>query len=196
MHRAFDAARFGAARTLDLRSLLPTAADAVHRADLWLRQQQMARAGEVLVITGRGRGSPGGIGVVREAVLGHLGKLRHRGVVASVGEHTPGSFVVTLAPIRALFETVRRSRARLPKPEAADEEHFALLSRSTRAALRQLAEHTLDDLGAPREEAFVVDEMKRQFALLSSALQPGLADPDGRLRELVAIATDAMVSGD
>ena len=196
LHRAFDEARFGAARTLDLRSSMPTAADAVRRSELWLRQAQMMRAGEVLVITGRGLGSPGGVGVVREAIVTHLGTLRRRGVVATVGEHTPGSFVVTLAPVRALFESVRRSRVRLPNPDPVDQQLFAALAPETRAALQQLAECTLDELGAPRSARFVKDEMQRQFTLLSGALQPGLADPDGRLRDLIAIAMDAMVAGD
>ena len=196
LHRAFDEARFGAARTLDLRSSMPTAADAVRRSELWLRQAQMMRAGEVLVITGRGLGSPGGVGVVREAIVTHLGKLRRRGVVATVGEHTPGSFVVTLAPVRALFESVRRSRVRLANPDPVDQQLFAALAPETRAALQQLAECTLDELGAPRSARFVKDEMQRQFTLLSGALQPGLADPDGRLRDLIAIAMDAMVAGD
>ena len=196
LHRAFDAARFGASKTLDLRSRMPTAADAVRRAELWLRQAQMERAGEVLVITGRGLGSPGGVGVVREAIAAHLGALRRRGVVASVGEHTPGSFVVTLAPVRALFESVRRSRVRATGPDPVDPTLFAALSPDTRVALQELAECTLDELGAPRSARFVKDEMQRQFTLLSGALQPGLADPDGRLRELIDIAIDAMVAGD
>ena len=54
--QAFDEARFGAERTLNLRASFPTAAEATRRADLWLRERQMAKAGEVLVITGRGAG--------------------------------------------------------------------------------------------------------------------------------------------
>src|ERR1039458_10771301 len=68
LHRAFDEARFGPARTLDLRASMPTAAEAVRRAEPWLRERQMARAGDVLVITGRGKGSPGGVAVMREAL--------------------------------------------------------------------------------------------------------------------------------
>src|ERR1035437_9658131 len=90
LHRAFDEARFGAARTLDLRTSMPTGAEAVRRAEPWLRERQMARAGGVLVITGRGRASPGGIAVVREAIRKLLGTLKRKGVVAAVAEHTPG----------------------------------------------------------------------------------------------------------
>ncbi|MFI5246882.1 MAG: Smr/MutS family protein, partial [Gemmatimonadales bacterium] len=108
LHRAFDEARFGTARTLDVRTPMLTGAEAVRRAEPWLRERQMSRAGEVLVITGRGRGSPGGIAVVREAVRKLLGTLKRKGVVAAVAEHTPGSWVVTLAPVRALFEAVPR----------------------------------------------------------------------------------------
>ena len=88
LHRAFDEARFGSARTLDLRSSMPTGAEAVRRAEPWLRERQMARAGEVLVITGRGRDSPGGIAVVREAIRKLLGALKRKGVVGDVAEHT------------------------------------------------------------------------------------------------------------
>ena len=82
LHRAFDEARFGPARTLDLRASMPSAADAVRRTEPWLRERQMARAGDVLVITGRGKGSPGGVAVVREAIRKLLGTLKRKGVVA------------------------------------------------------------------------------------------------------------------
>ena len=191
LHRAFDELRFGTARTLDLRSSLPTAADAVRRAESWLRERQMSKAGEVLVITGRGKGSPGGIGVVRAAVARSLSALRRKGVVAEVAEHTAGSFVVTLAPVRALFETVRRSRVRDPRPAPVDPQEVAALSSSTRADLRWLAERSLDALGAPRTERFVRDEMMRQFAILSGAMATREKDHDGRLRSLIAAARDA-----
>src|SRR5690242_6933186 len=101
--QAFDEARFGPQRTLNLRESLPTAEQAIKRTDSWLRQAQVARAGEVLIITGRGRGSEGGVSVVRESVNSQLHVLRRRGVVRAFQEHTPGSFVVTLAPISELW---------------------------------------------------------------------------------------------
>jgi len=192
-YRAFDEARFGAARTLDLRSSLPTALDAVRRAEAWLRERQMAKAGEVLVITGRGKGSPGGVGVVREAVLRTLTTLRRKGVVAEVAEHTAGSFVVTLAPVRALFETVARtrSRAKVPRPRPADPSELSALEAPTRAQLRWLAERSLDVLGAPRTEQFVRNEMLRQFSVLASTLPADEPDREGHLRALIDAASDA-----
>ena len=154
----------------------------------------MARASEVLVITGAGRGSPGGVGVVRQTILTLLAVLRRRGVVSTFGEHTSGSFVVSLAPVRALFESMRRTRARLPVSEAVDVSLFDALSHDTRAALQFLAERTLDDLGAPRSARFVKDEMIRQFGLLSRALRPDAPDPDAQLRELIAVASESMES--
>ena len=65
LHRALDEARFGAERTLNLRALRPTVKAAEARAESWLRERQVARAGEVLIITGRGAQSWDGVSVVR-----------------------------------------------------------------------------------------------------------------------------------
>jgi hypothetical protein len=191
LHRAFDEARFGPARTLDLRASMPTAAEAVKRTEPWLRERQMARAGDVLVITGRGKGSPDGVSVVREAVSKLFGTLKRKGVIASVAEHTAGSFVVTLAPVRALFETVPRSRSSDSKLKPGDPNELRALDAQTRASLRALAERSLEVLGAPRTDSLVRDEMVRQFAVLSSAVAPGETDREARLRFLVDAARDA-----
>src|SRR5688572_10591297 len=108
--QAFDEARFGSARTLNLRASLPTMREATTRAESWLRQRQVERAGDVLIITGRGVGSPDGVSPVREAVRKLLGSLKRRGVVSEHREHTPGSFVVKLAPTSALWNAPRRKR--------------------------------------------------------------------------------------
>ena len=110
LQQAFDEARFGASRTLNLRESLPTRGrgDDAHRS--WLRQQQVDRADEVLIITGRGNNSDDGVSVVREAVIRLLHALKRRGVVDGHEEHTPGSFVVTLAPVSALWESPKRNR--------------------------------------------------------------------------------------
>ena len=63
-------------RTLDLRATMPTAAEAERRAEAWLRERQATTGGEVLVITGRGRGSVDGIAVVRRAVERLLARTR------------------------------------------------------------------------------------------------------------------------
>jgi hypothetical protein len=191
LHRAFDEARFGPARTLDLRASMPSAAEASRRTEPWLRERQMARAGDVLVITGRGKGSPGGVAVVREAILRLFGTLKRKGVIAAVAEHTAGSFVVTLAPVRALFETVPRSRSNDARVKPGDPKELRALDARTRALLRSLAERSLYVLGAPRTDGLVHDEMIRQFAILSSAVAHDETDREGRLQFLIDAARDA-----
>src|SRR5690348_5159313 len=88
LQQAFDEARFGGARTLNLRETLPTADQATTRAETWLRHQQVEKADEVLIITGRGKNSVIGFSVVREAVIRLLHVLKRKGVVASHEEHT------------------------------------------------------------------------------------------------------------
>jgi hypothetical protein len=196
LHRALDEARFGPLRTLDLRSSFPTAADAVRRTEPWLRERQMSRAREVLVITGRGKGSPGGVGVVRDVVARLLLTLKRKGVVAEVVEHTAGSFAVKLAPIRALFETVPRTRVRASRAAPLNPKEFKALSPATLAELRWLAERALDALGAPHTDGFIHDEMMRQFTVLSSTMAPDDEDREARLRFLIAAASDAFDGGE
>lgn len=192
--RALDTARFGPARTLDVRSSLPTAAEAVGRAEPWLREHQFSKAGDVLVITGRGANSVDGVPVIREAIRKLLTTLRRKGVVETVKEHTPGSFVVTLASARRLVEAPRRSRAPLADPPVIDPTQLDGLAAETRLGLRRLAERALDSLGAPRGESYVQDEMVRQYALLAAAvsgIRRGATDRELRLRDLIAAALDA-----
>ena len=190
LHHALDEAQFGFARTLDLRAALPTGAEAVRRAEPWLRERQVANAGTVLVITGRGNGSADGVPVVRNSIRRLLTALKRKGVVAEVKEHTPGSYEVTLASFRTMFEAPRRTRDHSAALRA-DPAGLAALDVATRDALRQLAEYALDLLGAPRSEAFVHDEMTRQFALLSSAIAPEETDRESRLQFLITSAQHA-----
>jgi hypothetical protein len=196
LQQAFDEARFGPDRILNLRATMPTAAAAAARAELWLRERQMRQGGEVLVITGRGRGSEGGVSVVREAIVKLLHSLRRRNVVVDVQEHTAGSFVVRLAPVRALFEAPARTRHPSERPPAPppDPESLRALDAHTRALLRELALRALDALGvvAPAE-ALVRDEMVRQFGTLSAALPPpgdGTADREAVLQQALERAID------
>jgi len=106
--KAFDEAAFGQKNTLNLRESLPTVADARFRVEAWLRERQVGGAREVLVITGRGNQSPGGVSPVREGIVALLPSLRRRGVVSDWKEHTSGSFVVRLAPISSLLNAPRR----------------------------------------------------------------------------------------
>lgn len=178
--RAFDEASFGRARTLNLRSSLPTAREAVERVEQWLRGQQVARAGSVLVITGRGNNSPDGVSAVREAVMKHLHSLRRRGIVKAWREHTPGSVVIELAPVSALFEQLPRKR----EPRAApvtDPESLQALSSEARVMLRRLALRSLETLGVRDPATYVDAEMVKQFAALSAAL-PVEGDRDAALQ--------------
>ncbi|MEP6507541.1 MAG: hypothetical protein ABJC63_04880, partial [Gemmatimonadales bacterium] len=80
---ALDEAAYGRERILNLRELLPTAAEARTRTDAWLRSRQVMKSLEVLIITGRGNQSIGGVGIIRGEILGMLPSLRRRGVVES-----------------------------------------------------------------------------------------------------------------
>jgi hypothetical protein len=169
LRRAFDEARFGG-RTLNLRESLPTAATAAARTEAWLRQQQIERADEALIITGRGNQSEGGISVVREAVLRLLHQLKRRGVVASHQEHSPGSFVVTFAPVSALWESPRRNRGRGVPPPARTPPSLDELDSDTRQMLRNLAERALDGLGIKDTTEFIPGEMLKQFGAIAATV--------------------------
>ena len=180
MSRGLDELRFGPERTLNLRETLPTAREAVERCDKWLREQQIRGAREVLIITGRGSHSVGGIAVIKQAVEKLLFSLRRRGVVGAHAEHNPGAFAVTLAPLRALSEAAaRRKDPRRSAPDFA----FEGLSADTVSLLRDLAERSLDGLGVAITEERVRDEMHRHLRLLA----PGLAGRhiDSELRAVI-----------
>jgi hypothetical protein len=176
--RAFDEARFGPSRTLNLREGLPSAAEAVRRTELWLRARQAESvddAVDVLIITGRGNGSVDGVGVIREAVLRLFPTLRRRGVIMDTREHSPGSFVVRIAPLRALVEAPHRSRRDvLPAPEPRDPKSLAGLHPDTRDQLRLLGHAALVALGVRLvTETMLGDEMVRQFARLAATVPEG-----------------------
>ena len=162
---AFDEAAFSHERTLNLRESLPSAADARARAESWLRMRQVMKSGEVLVITGRGNQSPNGIAVVREAILALMPSLRRRGIVKSWREHTPGSIVVTLAPVADLLSAPKRNRDR----EADDKNYrspaapvsLAALEPETVVLLRRLAEETIESLGVRHVKALSKRRCKR-----------------------------------
>jgi hypothetical protein len=191
--QAFDEARFGAERTLNLRASLPTADEATRRADAWLRQQQIAQLGDVLIITGRGKGSPDGVSVVREAVIRLLHSLKRKGVVAVHEEHTAGSFVVTLAPMHELLEASRRRRDATRKPLTPPPPappSLDALQPQTRDLLRDLASHALDHLGVHDREPFLEGEMLRQFSVLVAAIPNGV-ERERWLREAIRRAMEA-----
>jgi hypothetical protein len=189
LRQAFDEVRFGSQRTLNLRESLPTPEDAATRAEAWLRQQQVDRAEEVLIITGRGNHSEGGVSVVREAVIRLLHVLKRRGVVTGHEEHTPGSLVVTLAPLSALWESPRRNRGRGIAPPPKTPPSLEDLDDETRVMLRNLAECALEGLGLKDTAAFLQGEMLRQFGAIAATV----GDAPGReirLRAAIRAALD------
>lgn len=183
LRQALDEARFGTERTLNLRASMPSVADALARTEAWLRERQVQNVGDVLIITGRGNQSPDGVSVVREAIVKLLASLRRRGVVAGVQDHTAGSFIVTLAPMRALWEAPRRHRERTPEPSH-DPPQLGALAPETREALRALASLSLDALGVRDAEQFLESEMIKQFSALSLGLPEG-PQREARLREAI-----------
>jgi hypothetical protein len=191
LRQAFDEVRFGASRTLNLRESLPTANDAIARTESWLRQQQVDRAEEVLIVTGRGNSSEGGVSVVREAVLRQLHVLKRRGVVAAHVEHTAGSFVVTLAPVSALWESPRRNRGRGVAPPPPTPPSLEELDAESQVMLRNLAERALEGLGVKDTAAFLQDEMLKQFgAIAASIARSPSNDREQQLRSALQAALD------
>jgi hypothetical protein len=189
--RAFDEAAFGSKNTLNLRESLPTAADARFRVEAWLRERQISRASEVLIITGRGNHSPGGVSPVREAILSLMPLLRRRGVVAEWREHSPGSFVVKPGSISTLLEAPRRRRDRAPIAVPLNPESLRGLERPTIELLRRLAIRSLESLGMREPEKFIEAEMLSKFNSLAAALKPG-AEGEARLREAIKAALEQL----
>lgn len=188
--RAFDEARFGATRTLNLRAMQPTALQAASHAEAWLRSLQVQGATEALVITGRGRGSIEGYSPVREAIVRLLPSLRRRNVIETFQEHTAGSFVVTFAPVRALFEAPKRRREKTDRPPLPTPSALAALDTETLRTLRELAKSVLASLGVHAPTRIMVeDEMGRQFAALMAAL-PDDGDREALLQQAIARAIE------
>jgi hypothetical protein len=189
--KAFDEAEFGPKNILNLRESLPTAADARFRAEAWLRERQVSGASEVLLITGRGSQSPGGVSAVRAAVVALLPALRRRGVVVEWREHTPGSFVVKLGSISSLLDAPRRKRDRALVAKSADPRALAELEGSTLSLLRRLAVRSLESLGVRNPEKFVEAEMLSKFNSLAGGVAPGV-EGEARLREAISTALEQL----
>jgi len=189
--KAFDEAAFGPKNTLNLRESLPTAADARYRAEAWLRERQIGRAGEVLLITGRGNQSPGGVSAVRAAIVALLPNLRRRGVVSEWREHSPGSFVVKLGSISSLLDAPRRKRDRVTVATPADPESLAQLDTKTLSLLRRLAVRSLESLGVRDIDKFVDSEMLSKFNSLAAGIAPGV-EGERRLREVISAVLEQL----
>jgi hypothetical protein len=189
--RAFDEAEFGPKNTLNLRESLPSAADARYRVEAWLRERQVSAAKEVLVITGRGNQSPGGVSAVREAILALLPSLRRRGVVNEWREHSAGSFVVKLGSISSLLEAPRRRRDRESAPIPPSPESLQGLENATLELLRRLAVRSLETLGVRDPNKFVEAEMLSKFQSLAASIDSG-ADGEKKLRDAIQSALDQL----
>jgi hypothetical protein len=189
--KAFDEAEFGPKNILNLRESLPTAADARFRAEAWLRERQVSRANEVLLITGRGNQSPGGISAVRAAIVALLPALRRRGVVIEWREHTPGSFVVKLGSISSLLDAPKRKRDRALVAKPADPRSLAEIESSTLSLLRRLAIRSVESLGVRYTDKYVDAEMLSKFNSLAGGIAPGV-EGEARLREAISTALDQL----
>ena len=187
LRQAFDEVRFGTSRTLNLRPSLPSGSEAAARVERWLRQHQVQQSGEVLVITGRGNNSESGIAVVREASIRVFHELRRKGVIAGFVEHTAGSFVVTLAPVKAMFDAASRRREHTPLPPPATPPTLDALANETRQLLRTLAERSLDALGVRDRAPFMESEMLKLFGSLAATVPAG-PDRERRLRTAIRAA--------
>jgi hypothetical protein len=186
--RALDEAEFGSGRTLNLRESLPTAEQARTRAESWLRERQMTLGGNVLIITGRGNNSPDGVSAVRTTISSLLQILQRKKVVKSWRQHSPGSFVATLAPVSELFDAPPRKKDGLDRAAFLSPAALAGLSNDTLALLRTLATRSLQALGVNDTGAFLTAEMEAKFAAISAALGAKL-DEEG-FRKAVERALD------
>jgi hypothetical protein len=189
LQQAFDEVRFGPQRTLNLRESLPTVHVAVTRAEAWLRQQQVERADEVLIVTGRGNNSEGGVSVVRQGIIALLHTLKRRGVVAGHEEHTAGSFVVRLAPVSALWESPLRNRNRNVAPPTPTPPSLDDLDAETKIMLRNLAERSLEGLGVKDTAAFLQGEMLKHFGAIAATVG-NAPERERRLRDAIRVALD------
>jgi hypothetical protein len=108
-------------------------------------------------------------------------------VVSAVREHTAGSVIVTVAPLRALFEAApaRHAAGAASRPASRGGSPVAGLDPETQARLRRLAARALESLGVRMPGAAMVDtEAQRQFSLLVRSVPPG-QPLDGWLRQAI-----------
>jgi hypothetical protein len=187
--KAFDEAEFGTKNVLNLRESLPTAADAKFRAEAWLRERQVSGVREVLLITGRGNQSPGGVSAVRAEILALMPALRRRGVVTEWREHTPGSLVVKLGTISSMLEAPRRKRDRVQPAAPPDPKAISALDSATLSLLRRLAIRSLESLGVRDHEKFIESEMLSQFNSLAASVPAG-EGTEAKLRQVISAAIE------
>ncbi|MCU0623166.1 MAG: Smr/MutS family protein [Gemmatimonadaceae bacterium] len=185
---AFDRVRFADAARLDLHPLRPTAPQAAGRVRAWVLERQVQGFSEVLVITGRGRHSEGGVSAVRASVHRALARLTREGVVSAVTERTPGSVVVALAPLGARLDALARRRDPAP-PARPPVRRLEGLPDDLVEALEGLAAARLEHLGVTAPTAGqVVDEMRHVFSRLVGTQAPS----EDALRAAIERARDEL----
>jgi hypothetical protein len=184
---SLERARFGPLRTLNIRVSLLNGEESARRVESWLRSKQVELTGDVLIITGRGAGSIGGVPVIKESTLHVLNRLRRAGVIQAFGEDTAGSFVVQLAPLRSLLEAPARrkgSRSSIPKKQA----NIQGLTSETRDQLHYLASRAIDALGVKKpSESQILAEMERHFSVFARTAPVGV-DTDRWLNSAISRA--------
>jgi hypothetical protein len=184
---SIERARFGPLRTLNVRVSLLSGEESARRVESWLRSKQVELSGDVLIITGRGAGSIGGVPVIKESTLRVLNRLRRAGVIQAFGEDTAGSFVVQLAPLRSLLEAPARrkgSRSAIPKKKA----NIQGLKSETRDQLHYLASRAIDALGVKKpSESQILTEMERHFSVFARTAPVGV-DTDRWLNSAISRA--------
>jgi hypothetical protein len=110
-------------------------------------------------------------------------------VVADHREHTPGSFIVTVAPMSALLAApARRREPRIAPPLPPS---LAALDPETRSLLEQLARRSIQSLGVRDAEPHVESEMLRQFGAIAQGIPEGV-DREDRLRRAVRKTLDEL----
>ena len=104
-------------------------------------------------------------------------------------EHTPGSFVVTLAPVSALWESPKRNRGRGVAPPPPTPPSLDDLDDESRTLLRDLAERALEGLGVKDTATFLQGEMLKQFGAIAASIgdRPGR---EARLKAALRAALD------
>ena len=127
---------------------------------------------------------------MREAVIRLLHALKRRGVVAGHQEHTPGSFVVELAPVSALWESPRRNRGRgvaSPPPTRRRRSTTSTTTRGRCCAISPSARSR--GLACKDTAAFLQGEMLKQFGAIAATVgdAPGR---EARFKRAVRAALD------
>src|SRR5262249_40527516 len=103
--------------------------------------------------------------------------------------HSPGSFVVTLAPVSSLWESPQRNKGRGVVSTPASPPSLDELGEESRTLLRNLAERALEGLGIKDTEPFLQGEMLKQFGAIAATIRGG-PGRENRLKLALRTALD------